>query len=290
MVLEYEDGDVLFDNDMGSILKNIIGSGIDKDVLNEFDFTTTGGMSINLDTGAFILNLVHYQRTTTGSATFGAAHASLHRKDLVVINASKAFVVVAGTPSVSPKPPNIPVDTVPLYEVYIGAAVTEILAGDVRDFRHYAPIHGDMLHELRRLIFTADEFYPEGSLVTDSRGYYKTIPKDGSTRRTIPMPIHLPYAPPYKAEVYLYFTVPTTGTYNIQTSLLLANVGGISTITAFTNVVSQAFTINILYKVLMGTMATESNVYDMAIVNLVNQATSQNDIQVRAVTVEFSPV
>jgi len=62
----------------------------------------------------------------TGNVTITAAHGTLARFDLVVVNASAVKSVVAGTASTNPVFPAIPASSVPLAAVYVPAAITAI--------------------------------------------------------------------------------------------------------------------------------------------------------------------
>lgn len=73
---------------------------------------------------------------SAGNVTITSAHATLPRFDLVVANASGTKSVLAGTPAASPDTefPDIGAYIV-LAAVYVGAAVTTIVAGSIVDKR-----------------------------------------------------------------------------------------------------------------------------------------------------------
>lgn len=76
---------------------------------------------------------------TSGSVNISAAHATLPRIDLVVVNSSGTKSVQSGTAATVPTSPAIPASTVPLAMVLVKAAVTSIVSGAVTDKRLLLP-------------------------------------------------------------------------------------------------------------------------------------------------------
>jgi len=77
------------------------------------------------------------------TVTVSAAHATLNRIDLIVIDSAGAKQVRAGTAAASPGPPDRTAGDVILYAVWVPATVTVLSAGyfmDLRCFRTQGPI------------------------------------------------------------------------------------------------------------------------------------------------------
>jgi len=70
-----------------------------------------------------------------GNVTITTAHATLPRKDIVVVSNAGAKSVTAGTAAAQPLKPAIPANSVVLAEVYVPAADTAINANQITDKR-----------------------------------------------------------------------------------------------------------------------------------------------------------
>ena len=70
-----------------------------------------------------------------GNVAIGAAHATLPRKDIVIVNTSGVKAVTQGTAAAQPLKPPIPGSTVVLAEVYVPAADTAISSTQITDKR-----------------------------------------------------------------------------------------------------------------------------------------------------------
>lgn len=103
----------------------------------------------------------------------GAAHATLHRIDLVVLRVRDAapdggsdtvdearLEVVQGSPAGSPVPPLVPGSAIPLAEIRIDAGVTSIAAGKVTDTRFPGS-----RHPRGRLAMVSDQMAPANTAV-----------------------------------------------------------------------------------------------------------------------------
>jgi len=96
----------------------------------------TGGadMTPAVAKGAVLTNGV-LKAVTAGDVTIGAAHASLPRIDLIVVDSSGAKQVRAGTAASAPKPPARSANDVLLASVYVAANDTTIGTGCIDDKR-----------------------------------------------------------------------------------------------------------------------------------------------------------
>lgn len=72
---------------------------------------------------------------TAGNVTITTAHATLPRKDLVVVSNAGAKSVTAGTAAAQPLKPAIPANSIVLAEVYVPAADAAINANQITDKR-----------------------------------------------------------------------------------------------------------------------------------------------------------
>lgn len=85
-----------------------------------------------------------------------AAHASLPRIDIVVVNIRDTFYsgvnndsqlqVIAGTPASSPVPPSAPANSITICQVAVGAAVTSIVDANITDLRFYLAATGGVIN------------------------------------------------------------------------------------------------------------------------------------------------
>jgi hypothetical protein len=75
------------------------------------------------------------QAVTSGNVTITAAHATLPRKDIVVVNSSGTKSVTAGTAATQPLKPAIPANSVVLAEIYVPALDTTINTNQITDKR-----------------------------------------------------------------------------------------------------------------------------------------------------------
>lgn len=73
------------------------------------------------------------QAVSAGSVTIAAAHASLDRRDLVVVTTAGALAIRAGTPAVEPVKAVLVAGDVARPEVYVRAGSTVVTAGDLVD-------------------------------------------------------------------------------------------------------------------------------------------------------------
>lgn len=116
-------------------------NGIDC-VLSGCDVTGSAGMTPSVAKGAVLSNGTLYA-VAAGTVTIGAAHGTLPRLDLIVIDSSGAKQVRAGTAAAAPKPPARTANDVVLAVVYVPATDTVIATSqciDMRVMRTQGPI------------------------------------------------------------------------------------------------------------------------------------------------------
>ena len=75
------------------------------------------------------------QAVTSGNVTITAAHATLARKDIVVVSSAGVKSVTAGAAAAQPLKPSVPANSVVLAEVYVPAADTAIQGNQITDKR-----------------------------------------------------------------------------------------------------------------------------------------------------------
>lgn len=118
-------------------------------VLVEPGFASIAGTESGVQGGYFAVNDAQVTLSVT------AAHASLPRIDIVVINVRDAFYsgvnndiqlqVVAGTPASSPVPPTAPANSIILAQIAVGAGVTSITNANITDTRFYFAANGGVM-------------------------------------------------------------------------------------------------------------------------------------------------
>lgn len=143
----YSDNDIIFDNDMNSLLDSNKGTG----VLTGMAVSPNSGMQLTIASGTFAVNDTKYVYAG-GTPTITTADGSNPRKDIITINSAGTITVTAGTPATilptgntgrqtyQPKADNIPTDQVILAEVWVNTSVSVINAGDISDLRVYTNI------------------------------------------------------------------------------------------------------------------------------------------------------
>ncbi len=135
------------DNDVQSILfqeyLDVLVDGIQGINIVVSGCAVTGGadMTPEVAKGAIISNGVMFP-VTAGTFTIGAAHATLPRIDLVVIDSSGAKQTRAGTAATYAKPPVRTANDVVLAAVYVPANDTSIETTKITDLRVFKDRHG----------------------------------------------------------------------------------------------------------------------------------------------------
>jgi len=130
---------VLWSGYFGPLTAAIAGSEC---CLSGLAITANANMVPSIAKGA-VLSVGALFPVAAATVTVGAAHASLNRIDLIVIDSAGAKQVRAGTAAASPGPPAITAGDVVLYAAWVPAAATVLAAGnfvDLRCFRTQGPI------------------------------------------------------------------------------------------------------------------------------------------------------
>ena len=111
-------------------------------VLSGCAVTGSAGMTPSVAKGAVLSNGTLFP-VTAGTVTIGAAHATLPRLDLIVVDSTGTKQVRAGTAAASPKPPVRTANDVVLAVVYVPATDTVIATSqciDLRVMRQQGPL------------------------------------------------------------------------------------------------------------------------------------------------------
>jgi len=147
--MSYQDSWILFDNDINKLLDflkhNYVNWGL------SVSEQSTPAMGVTVSAGDCYINGTYVNKESATNVSLDAADATNPRKDLIVINESGTISVVKGTAEAaspsgetgpktsSPKPPNIPADSLVLAEVWVGAGVSAIYNADITDRRVLGP-------------------------------------------------------------------------------------------------------------------------------------------------------
>lgn len=116
---------------------------------------TPAAMAVDVASGSVRINDTDVA-VSSGSVNISAAHATLPRLDLIVVNDSGTLAVENGTAASVPQSPAIPADTVALAMVLVKAAVTTIVSGAITDKRVILPSANDVVKVLSVQVFTAN--------------------------------------------------------------------------------------------------------------------------------------
>lgn len=139
--LRIADGEILYDNDLDTIIKGIKRSGIISGV-NALA-SVVPDMNINVQTGTCRSD--NDTLITKGSITVLAITPNSSgnpRKDIVLMDNSGVITVLtgtpapeSGTPSPTPFPPDIPANSILLAEIYVANGATSITQSVIKDKR-----------------------------------------------------------------------------------------------------------------------------------------------------------
>jgi len=150
----------------GSVLAGIAGAsgdtlrplgGLHPDLGTEWVVTQAGSPNMTVLVGPGVAAIPGNESNTQGTyfvandaivtLTITAAHATLPRIDIVVVNVrdqvysgasnDSQLQVVAGTPAGSPVAPTAPNNSITIAQVLVGAGVTSIINGNITDARFY---------------------------------------------------------------------------------------------------------------------------------------------------------
>jgi len=101
-------------------------------IINGCGLTTSSGLTISVASGKVYIAGTGEIDVTSGNLTADAAHATLNRIDLVVVNTSGTKSLIKGTAATFPTTPSYTeTDYVCLGHLYIGAAVTTLSSANV---------------------------------------------------------------------------------------------------------------------------------------------------------------
>jgi len=138
-------------------------------VLVETGYASIPGTESALQGNYYVVNDAQVTLSIT------AAHATLARIDIVVINVRDAFYsgvsndvqlqVIAGTPASSPVAPAAPVNAIIVAEVAVGAGVTSITNANITDVRFYMAAAGGVIHARTEATRPPTAEISEGQLV-----------------------------------------------------------------------------------------------------------------------------
>jgi len=143
--MRYQDGEIVFDSHLEGLLRGVQQWG----VVEGLSVSPHGGMLLDVSPGIAKLNEEVFTFDTVTELSLPPADASYPRKDVVILDGTGTIRPLIGTPAqpepygktgvftYSPKPPDFPDVAIPLAEVWVGAAVTEITSADITDRRHF---------------------------------------------------------------------------------------------------------------------------------------------------------
>jgi len=97
---------------------------------------STPNMTVQISSGVIHMpDGTRYAPATVSSKAINAANASNPRKDIIYVNSAGVITYLAGTAASSPVAPTLPAGGLQLAELYVGANVTTIIAGNITDKR-----------------------------------------------------------------------------------------------------------------------------------------------------------
>lgn len=152
MAVSFEDGQVVFDNDLEALSRAIEGTGI-------LSGWTTGpkspaGMSVDVALGVGYVGSSKKETTETTNVAIAAADSTKARRDIIIWDTSEgALAAVTGTAEAilpygetdfkkmsHPAPPDIPADDdILIAQVYIAAGTSSIVAANIWGKRYILP-------------------------------------------------------------------------------------------------------------------------------------------------------
>lgn len=159
--------------------------GVHPTLGSSFQVTQAGSPNMTVLVGSGVCSIPGSESATQGNyfacndaqATLvvTAAHATLARIDLVVVNVRDSFYsganndvqlqVVAGTPASSPVAPTAPNNSITIAQIAVGAAVSSITNGNITDTRTYMAATGGVLNVATEAGRPTTSSIDEGQLV-----------------------------------------------------------------------------------------------------------------------------
>ncbi len=140
--------------------------GIHPTLGTEFVVTQAGSPNMTVLCGSGVASVPGSESGTQGNylcindasvtLTVTAAHATLARIDIVVLNVRDQFYsgssndsqlqVIAGTPASSPVAPSAPANSITIAQIAVGAAVSSIVNANITDLRFYCAAAGGVIN------------------------------------------------------------------------------------------------------------------------------------------------
>ena len=139
MAMSFAAGDVLEQVDLNNILQAAQGNGVLDGLAVSED--SPAGMDVDVASGNAYISPTKYTESSTVNLAIAAAHATLHRKDLVTYDPTTSNPLItqgtnhAGGDSDPIYPPDIPSGDILLAIVNVDAAATSITNSDIDDKR-----------------------------------------------------------------------------------------------------------------------------------------------------------
>lgn len=131
MVLEYTRLQVVYTPQMNQMLRSLTGDGWRAGLV----CTPGSGMSVSITTGSGFHDGVSWSTNQT-AITVCAANATFNRRDTVFWSKSLAALThITGSATVLPKPMVLPASQIPVHEIYVSYADTQIGTGNITDLR-----------------------------------------------------------------------------------------------------------------------------------------------------------
>lgn len=141
-------GSTVLESQWSKMARQWLTTGVLFDWLNRLEvYADSTGMQVKVRTGGAWIQGHFYENDTETTLSIAASNPSNPRIDRVVVrldwtNNTIGLAVLTGTPAASPTPPNITQSTtiweISLAQVYVGAAVNTIAAGNITDERIWA--------------------------------------------------------------------------------------------------------------------------------------------------------
>jgi hypothetical protein len=128
----YEAQSILDSTDIDILIAGIAGT----EVVSGCAVTAQGSPDMTVAVASGVVKVAGTTvSVSSGNVTISAAHSSLDRRDLVVVNNAGTKSVTAGTAAATPIKPAIPANSIVLAEIYVPAADTDIDADQIIDKR-----------------------------------------------------------------------------------------------------------------------------------------------------------
>lgn len=152
MAVSFEDGQVVFDNDLEALSRAIEGTGILSGWTT--DPKSPAGMSVDVALGVGYVGSSKKETTETTNVAIAAADSTKARRDIIIWDTSEGeLAAVTGTAAAilpygetdfkkmsHPAPPDIPADDdILIAQVYVSIGTSSIVAADIWEKRYILP-------------------------------------------------------------------------------------------------------------------------------------------------------